>query len=43
MISGLAMIGNIIDACSLFEKFKADGGILDAAILNALIENEPCR
>jgi pentatricopeptide repeat protein len=38
MISGLAKVGNITDACSLFERFKANGGIPDAASFNALIE-----
>jgi pentatricopeptide repeat protein len=38
MISGLAKVGNITDACSLFKRFKANGGIPDAACFNALIE-----
>ncbi|KAL9259956.1 Pentatricopeptide repeat-containing protein [Drosera capensis] len=38
MITGLARAGNINEAHGFFKKFKAKGGVLDAACYNAMIE-----
>jgi pentatricopeptide repeat protein len=38
MISGLAKSGNVAQASSLFERFRASGGIPDSASYNAMIE-----
>eukprot|EP00262_Sarcandra_glabra_P002804 TRINITY_DN13188_c0_g3_i1.p1 TRINITY_DN13188_c0_g3~~TRINITY_DN13188_c0_g3_i1.p1 ORF type:complete len:112 (-),score=20.74 TRINITY_DN13188_c0_g3_i1:94-408(-) len=38
MISGLAKVGNIVEANGLFERFKASGRIPDSASYNVLIE-----